>query len=224
MCQPGGRTLSSAEQRYGFGSASLKLSSVPEIVSNNFALLGAAVVAGIGLLIVIARLARGGGSRSAATMPDLRIDLASLSDQGPDEGAARMEFYNTPVRLGVLVVAPLGRGHELPSNEELARIVNNAVPNLLSVINTHRPVLRRWPAQLSGKGFAHAFFINVALPGDRGKGTRWCAIAGKFTADGRPFLAGLACCAADANGLGQVVVEHEGQWLDVLRIRTGSNE
>jgi hypothetical protein len=59
----------------------------------------------------------------------------------------------------------------------------------------------------------------VTLPGDRGKGTAWCSLAGKFRAAGQVFLAGLVACAAKPNGLGQFVIQHEGQWNDVLRIK-----
>ena len=223
MRQPGGRSLKPGKHSFHFNSASAKCATVLDELWTPYGLLGIAAVAAVVVLVFLKRLLRGTGSASTTGQPDLRVDLTSIGDRGPDQGAARLEFYNTPVRLGVLVVAPLGRGHALPSNAELAQILNNLVPNLLSVINSHKPVLRRWPAQLSAKGFSHAFFTNVALPGDRGKGSPWCAIAGKFMADGDPFLVGLACCASQTNGLGHVVVEHEGQWLDVLRIRTDSD-
>jgi hypothetical protein len=59
----------------------------------------------------------------------------------------------------------------------------------------------------------------VALPGDRGKGTPWCSIAGRLQVGDRLFLIGLVCCAHQPNALSQFVVQHEGQWLDILRIR-----
>jgi hypothetical protein len=109
----------------------------------------------------------------------------------------------------------------LPATEQLPDLVNRLLPNMMRVLSAHRPAFRRWPAQLSSQGFSHAFFRNVALPGDRGKGSPWCAIAGKFSGSGQTYLAGLVCCAQDSNSLGQVIVEHEGQWLDVLRISEG---
>ena len=77
----------------------------------------------------------------------------------------------------------------------------------------------RWPSQLSSQGFAQSFFNHLALPGNRGKGTPWCSIAGRLQLGDRAFLVGLVCTSGSPNGLGQVVVRHEGQWLDILRIR-----
>jgi len=45
-------------------------------------------------------------------------------------------------------------------------------------------------------------------------------MAGRFTALGRQYLAGVVCCGDTATGLGQLVIEQEGQWCDVLRVKT----
>jgi hypothetical protein len=121
--------------------------------------------------------------------------------------------------LAVVVVAPAGRQGELPPPEVLPGLIDRLVPGLSSVIASHRPLICRWPAQLSTQGFAQRFLNQVALPGDHGKGTPWCSIAGKLKVGDRLFLVGIVCCAHQPNGLSQVVVQHEGQWLDILRIR-----
>ena len=61
---------------------------------------------------------------------------------------------------------------------------------------------------------------DAGLPGDGGRGTPWCAVAGRFEAGGRKLLAGLVCRAASGNGLGQFVVQHQGQWLDTVRVQS----
>ena len=43
-------------------------------------------------------------------------------------------------------------------------------------------------------------------------------MAGKIAKDDEQFLVGIACRGAKANSLSQVVIQHEGQWLDVLRV------
>jgi hypothetical protein len=93
------------------------------------------------------------------------------------------------------------------------------VPGMTEVIASHQPLICRWPTQLSSQGFTRLFFNQVALPGSRGIGTPWCSVAGKLAVGERSFLIGLVCCAAAVNTLSQVVVQHEGQWLDILRIR-----
>jgi len=183
-------------------------------------LTGGAVCAGILFLAWLLWLLR----RRNAALPepgwlDLSIDVAALGDRGPPSQGPRLEFYGTPVRLAVFVVAPAGRDGSLPAGGQLGQLVEQLVPGLTAILQSQQPLIRRWPGQLSSSGFIHAFFNHVALPGDRGKSTAWCSVAGKFRADGQVYLAGLVACAADANGLGQLEIQHEGQWNDVVRIK-----
>lgn len=149
---------------------------------------------------------------------DLAIDVTQLDDRGPPPEGPRIEFYGTPVRVAVVVVAPVGRDGEMPPADILPGILERTVPGLAEVISCHQPIVRRWPAQLSSHGFAQSFFNHVRLPGNRGKGTPWCSLAGRIQVGDRSFLVGIAFSAATSNALGQLVVEHEGMWLDILRI------
>lgn len=153
-------------------------------------------------------------------VPDVAVDVRQLESHGPPADGPRLEFYGTPVRLAVLIVAPGGRGGELPPPDVLPGLLERLLPGMTSVIASHKPSIYRWQPQLSSQGFAHCFFNQVALPGSRGKGTPWCSIAGKLSVGERSFLVGLVFCAANPNALSQVVVQHEGQWLDILRIRS----
>jgi hypothetical protein len=150
--------------------------------------------------------------------PNLKIDVGSLSQAGPPAHGPRLEIYHVPVRLAVLVLAPTGRGAELPPNDQLPTIVDEIVPGFMDVLRAHQPEFRRWPGQLSTQGFATTLFANLALPGDRGKGTPWCAMAGRIDAQGKKLLVGLAVCAASPNGLGHINVERETDWLGILRV------
>jgi hypothetical protein len=178
----------------------------------------AVALAGVTILVLVTRLRRGARERLRPAT-ELLVDVASLDDSGPSAEGPHLEIYGTPVRLAVIVVAPAGRHGHLPPPGVLPGLMERLVPGLTEVIALQQPKICRWPAQLSSQGFAHAFFNQVALPGDRGKGTPWCSIAGKVQVGDRSFLAGLVLCSHGSNGLGQVVVQHEGQWLDVLRLR-----
>jgi hypothetical protein len=46
-------------------------------------------------------------------------------------------------------------------------------------------------------------------------------VAGVFKLHGHPILAGLVLRAKGPNSLGQVIVEHETQWLGCLRVKPG---
>ncbi|MHB8970744.1 MAG: hypothetical protein ACYC3X_07485 [Pirellulaceae bacterium] len=176
--------------------------------------------AAVVLLVLLAfRILRRNRQVDRQPIPDLFVDVSELDASGPPASGPRAEFYGLPVRLAVVVVAPGGRQGELPPPEVLPGLIDRLVPGLSSVIASHRPLICRWPVQLSTQGFSQRFLNLMALPGDHGKGTPWCSISGKLKVGDRLFLIGIVCCAQQPNGLGQVVVQHEGQWLDILRIR-----
>jgi hypothetical protein len=151
--------------------------------------------------------------------PNLRLDVSSLATGGPPPGKPYLEFYSVPVRLAVVVIAPVGREGQLPQNEHLPLVMEAILPSLMKVLTAHQPQFIRWPAQLSTQGFAHAFFNNVPLPGDHGRGTPWCSIAGKVELPVGQFLVGLVCCSAEANSLGEVIAKHAAGWPDVVRVK-----
>ena len=184
-------------------------------------MVGGAVLAVLLVLLVgiIVLLLRRRGAPRKPMEPDLHIDLTSLPDHGPPPDGPQLELYGTPVRLAVLVLAPAGRNNPIPPADQLPERIDDLVPGLWAVVEAHEPLIRFWPFQLSTQGFAHSFFKHVPLPGDRGKGTPWSAVAGRFETESQQLLAGVVCVADRPNSLGQVTVAHVGQWLDVLRIR-----
>jgi hypothetical protein len=151
--------------------------------------------------------------------PNLKMDVASLPRVRPPMGGPTLHCVHVPVRLAVLVLAPAGRIRELPPREQLSQVVENIVPGLSRVLSTHAPLVRYWPGQMAVRGFANTFFTNVKLPGDGGKGTPWCSVAGVFKVDGQPMMAGLVMTAETPANIGQIVVERETQWLDFLRVK-----
>ena len=187
--------------------------------AENSRLLTACVSAIVLLLVVVwlrRRLRRAGRLPSA---PDRSIDVAALDPSGPPACGPRLEVYGTPVRLACVVLAPVGREGRVPTPQELPEIVEQLVPGMKTIVASHQPILRLWPEQLSSQGFIHAFFNQVTLPGDRGKGTPWCSLAGKFRVGEQAYLVGLVVCAAQPNSLGQFEIQHEGKWNDVLRTK-----
>jgi len=171
------------------------------------------------LLLVIGRLRRRGARPTVSTSAELALNVQTISLAPLPPDAAALEIYGTPVRLVALVLAPLGRAATLPAADRMPEIVDQLVPRLMAAVQSHQPQFRRWPCQLSASGFASSLAANVPLPGEHGKGTPWCAVAGRFVADGENLLAGLILRAERPNALAIVVVERAGQWLDVLRVR-----
>lgn len=173
------------------------------------------VVLAIVLAIVLAR------KRTKPGLPpvDLRIDVLQLPAGGPPAEGPLLEYYGIPVRLVAVVLAPAGRNNQLPPQDRLPAVLDDLVPRLAEVVQQHGPILRQWPAQLSTQGFTQTFLNQVRLPGDRGKGTPWCSVVGRFETHGQQLLAGLLCVAHKPNSMTQVAVNNMGQWMDVLRIK-----
>ena len=180
----------------------------------------AAVVALV-LLWVVWRVLGRRKRKAPLPGPNLAIDVTLLGEQGPPAGPPVLEHYNVPVRLAGVVLAPTGREGALPSSDEIPALIDHAVPGLAEVAATHDPLVRRWPPQLSAEGFARTVFTQVTLPGDGGKGTPWCSVAGRFKVKGATYMAGLILRAAAANNFGQTVIEKEHEWLGVLRVKSG---
>lgn len=195
------------------------MEALPKLVPLVVAL-GAAAIVAIGLLAAVLLLVfRRKKPEPATEQPDLAINVANLSEDPPATEGPTLECYSIPVRLAALVMAPVGRGGTIPGTDQLLNLVDQLVPGLVDLVSEHQPVVRFWPPQLSSQGFVQSFFNKVGLPGDRGKGTPWCSVAGKFASGGEQYLVGLVFRAASDNGMGQVAIEHEGQWNDVIRIR-----
>ncbi len=183
------------------------------------AILAGGVLAVLLVAFVIFRSLRSGKKQHAATQQPLAIDVASLPSSPPGESSAQLEVYNVPMRLALLVIAPVGREGKVPPSDQLPQVVDAIAPNLMQVLTDHQPEFRRWPPQLSSQGFSQIFFNNVPLPGDGGKNTPYCALAGRFDTPSGPFLAGLVCIAKTPNAIGQIAIAQPGQWLDVMRVK-----
>ena len=149
----------------------------------------------------------------------LTVDVGSLSTAGTPAGPPLLEFYYMPVRLAAVVVAPAGRGHELPPINQLDAVFEAILPGLSQVVAAHQPLVRRWPAQLSVTGFAHTFFQHVRLPGDAGKGTPWSSVAGVAKLEGHSVMVGLVLRTESATTHGQVTIDSEEKWLGILRVK-----
>ncbi|NLF72794.1 MAG: hypothetical protein GX575_27480 [Candidatus Anammoximicrobium sp.] len=180
---------------------------------------GAVAVAAFLLLLILFLLLRRRARQPEPASPDWRIDVAELPAHGPPADGPRLEFYGTPVRLAVLVLAPAGRNSPTPAESDVPALLDDLVPGLADVVAAQGPLIRLWPCQLSTRGFVSSFFGNVRLPGDRGKGTPWCAAAGRFEAGSQQLLAGLVCAADRPNSLSQITIAHTGQWMDVVRVK-----
>jgi hypothetical protein len=177
-------------------------------------LIGCAIV--LGLIRHVARWARR-PERAVLLNESLLLDLSELPTTEP--GLPRVTVYHIPVRLAVVVIAPLGRESDPPKHSEVPLLLDQIVPGLASALSRDQTIVRIWPRQLSATGFAPSLMRHVRLPSDRGRSSPWCLVSGRTTFNNASYSIGLALCAATPNNLGLVVVESEHEWLDVLRVR-----
>jgi len=180
-----------------------------------YAIFAAIVVAVVYAMLKVLRRP----TKTVAQAPEMGINVKDLPAQGPPPAGPALSFYKVPVRLSAVVLAPSGRGRDLPPLNQLEGVIDAIVPGLAKVVIAHKPVVRKWPAQISSSGFTHVLFSQAKLPGEGGKGTPWCAVAGTFRIGKTPILAGLIMRTAAPTNLGQVILQHETEWFDVLRVK-----
>ena len=183
---------------------------------------GAATYAIAGVVVLVALVVLwkllAGRKPKAPPPPDLRIDVMALGTHGPPAGGPVLEFYNTPVRLAAIVLAPAGRVRELPPFDQLGDVFDAVVPGLASVVAAHKPLIRKWPPQPSTRGFAHQFFGHARLPGEAGKGTPWSSAAGVLKIEGQAMMAGMVLRTEGTSSHGQEIIESQEQWLRILSV------
>lgn len=189
------------------------------ISMESYLIAGGALIA---LLVIGWLLSRKRGSSAPRRQPKLTIDVAALGDHTPPRGE-QLTIYNTPVWLAAVVIAPAGRDRALPTPQTVPALTDHAIPGLQEVMLQRRTKIFVWPAQLSSRGFAHSFYREAALPGDGGKGTPWCSLAGTFHFHGAGYVLGLICRAERANNLGQYTIEQDRNWLDIARTSTAGS-
>lgn len=168
------------------------------------------------VLVVASRLDRR-AAEAEPSEPLVRVD--QLDPAGVPPAGPRLLVHHLPMRLAALVIAPVGREGELPPRDQLGSLIDQLVPGFRQLVDAHRPAFAQWPPQLSARGFVRTFFRQVALPGDRGRGSPWCSLAGRFEANGRPYLIGLVCRGDASNSLGELEISNSSDWLDVIHVR-----
>jgi hypothetical protein len=157
--------------------------------------------------------------RPGETEAHLREDLAVLGPPPGEPGSRRLLVDGVPARLRLVVVAPTG--HEALDADPLADIgvfLERLLPGLGAVAAADKPVVRKWPAQLSKAGFAPKFQQLVQMPDAPGQASRWVVLAGPARASLRQFLLGLALYADGPTHLGRRVIP-EDRWTWSLRVQ-----
>jgi len=180
-----------------------------------------AVVILLGLIIggaVVRRIFR---RRRPGRLPplDLSIDVSTLAAEGPPPGLPILEYQGIPVRVAAVVLAPAGRARPVPPREMWPQLFDAVFPGFSRVVESHGPVIRVWPPQLSESGFAHRFFAEVKFPGTPGQAMPWCAVAGPVRFQDQSVLLGLVFRTEEPTVLGTEAVDSPTGWRKIFSLR-----
>lgn len=183
------------------------------LIGNNLAFYSVVGVVLLLLLLLILWLRRG---RPAPVDPEAGLveNLADYPPAGP--GPQRLFVHGRPVRLRLVVLAPLGK-RSLPSDGAVEPLLEQVVHGLGDIARQDRPRLRVWPAQLSQHGFAPTFFRLTHRPEPAGKPSPWILAAGPIRAGGQQFLLGLALYA-DTSISQETMMLQANKWIEIFRV------
>ncbi|HVS37325.1 MAG TPA: hypothetical protein VMS17_17320 [Gemmataceae bacterium] len=178
---------------------------------------GIAAAALVVLLILVALLRRG---RRKPVDPESGLD-EDLSEYPPppaNPGPRRLTVHGRPVRLRLVVIAPVGK-RKIAGDGAVEALLDQVLRGLGQVAMQDKPRVRVWPPQLSQQGFAPTFFRRTQCPDRAGKPSRWLMAAGPVRAGGTPALLGLAMWADDQGPMEQMILS-ETEWNDALQMKT----
>jgi hypothetical protein len=183
-----------------------------ELSPSDLLLYGGGAAAVLFVLLLVVLLLRRGRKR-VDPEAGLAEDLSTYppAPRGPRHYELRV--LNQPVRLRLVVVAPVGKRPVGKVDSVLEQVFRG----LGEVSIDDKPRIRVWPPQLSVKGFVPTFFRLTRRPEQAGRPSRWVLLAGPARAGGAPVLLGLACQTDAPTTLGLVTLE-ELQWSEVLQV------
>jgi len=156
-------------------------------------------------------------SREPQSRSSFDLDLTSIERALADAVRFPLRVYHLPVRLGLVVVAPLGHEAGVVDVDAIPDLLDQAVPGLGKVQRELKAKTWVWPVQMSANGFRHALTAHLRVEGKDVKGSRWCLVTGRVVTQDHQYMWGLGLYSHEPNNLGCVAVESEFKWLDVVR-------
>jgi hypothetical protein len=156
-------------------------------------------------------------------LPDLeKSQRENLGDYPPPPKKsedATLYVKNSPVRVRLVVVAPMGKQQARIDPDQVAALLDEVLEGLGTFTWADKPRVKVWPPQLSKAGFAPTFHRLVQSPDPEKQPSRWVLVAGPARAGDRPILLGLALLADQNVKHGKIDVQ-ETEWPSLLRIET----
>ena len=179
--------------------------------------LGAVGAGVLTALFVLYRIATSRKKKPPDLEKGLREDLSAYPPPPAAAGPRRLTANGLPVRVRLVVVAPVGRQQTAIMPDDVPELLDDVVRGLGGFVTADRPRIKVWPPQLSVAGFAPTFHRLVEAPDAGAKASRWVKLGGPARTGKRPVLLGLALLADEPCKLGDVHVETT-EWHELLRV------
>ena len=187
------------------------------LTAQNLMLYGA-IAAGILVVLVLLIVLMSRGKKRVNPESGLKEDLSEYPPAPGQPGPRRLTVHGRPVRLRLVVVAPVGK-RTIAEGGAVEALLEEVLRGLGSLARQDKPRARIWPPQLSQQGFAPTFFRMTQCPDRAGKSSHWLLAAGPARAGGKPVLLGLAMWADDKGPMEQIILT-ETEWDQALQIKT----
>lgn len=172
-----------------------------------------AIVVLLALWILYRKLFGGKPDPESALLENLGAYPEPETDWGPKE----LTVEGLPVRLRLVVVAPIGKQSGLSQLEVEAQL-EQLVRGMSDILRYDQPKVRVWPPQLSHQGFAVLFHRMMRKPEREKEQSHWVLVAGRTPVGRRKLLVGLALWAEEPTSIGRLTLEPD-QWTNVLRVQ-----
>jgi hypothetical protein len=189
---------------------------LPPFVTQNLLLYGG-IAAGVLLLLVILLVLMRRGKKRVNPESGLDEDLSEYPPAQGKPGSRRLTVHGRPMRLRLVVVAPVGK-RTVAEGGAVEALLDEVLRGLGQIAQNDKPRIRVWPPQLSQQGFAPTFFRRTHCPDRAGKPSHWLMAAGPARAGGRPVLLGLAMWGDDKAPMEQMILT-ETEWDEALQLK-----
>jgi hypothetical protein len=171
------------------------------------------------LLLLLLRLVGGGARKKKRKKKADGAEEELAAYPPPPPGKARVRVRGLPVRVRLVVLAPLGRG-SVVDPDQAGMLLDQVLHGLGGAVRADRARVLTWPAQLSASGFAPTFLRSTERPEPDGRPSRWVLVCGPARAGTRQIAVGLALLADQPNSLGNLILTPD-QWYDAVRVEAG---
>jgi hypothetical protein len=144
---------------------------------------------------------------------DLDENLAAYPAP-PKAGKRRLLLQGNPVRLRLVVIAPVGK-KPFAKDGDVEPVLDDVIPGLGDIAAVDKPRVRIWPPQLSVPGFPPTFYRKTERPPSQQY--NWVLVSGSARAEGQLVLLGLALWSDKPTKKTQLVLE-PNEWSEALRV------